>query len=144
MSRTTWWAGGCFSTMSRRLPDSYWDGRGPEGQGLHWIGWGEAKAVPDWVRASPFPKAEKRHWVRDGLLQVHLVRQGLGMGIFPVYSARQFPDLVHVPGTPLKPDRSFWLLLHSDLRRTTRVRLLVDHIAAEITEMRPLFQNLPD
>ena len=128
---------------SRSYLDLNWYKRGPEGQGLHWIGWGEAKAVPDWVRASPFPKAEKRHWVRDGLLQTHLVRQGLGMGIFPVYAAHQYPDLVHVPATPLKPDRSLWLLLHSDLRETTRVRLLVDHIAECVAKMKPLFTALP-
>ncbi len=127
---------------SREYLDRYWEGRGPEGQGLHWIGWGEAKPVPDWVRASPFPKAVKRHWVRDGMMQVQLVRAGMGMGIFPVYAQHQFPDLVQVPGTPLKPDRSLWLLLHSDLRRTTRVRLLVDHLAAEFTGMRKSFVEL--
>ena len=70
------------------------------------------------------------------------VREGMGMGIFPVYSQHQFPDLVHVPDTPVTPDRSVWLLLHSDLRRTTRVRLLVDHIAAEFTALRASFQTL--
>ncbi len=127
---------------SRAYLDRHWDKRGPEGQGLHWIGWGEAKAVPDWVRASPFPKAVKRHWVRDGMMQVQLVRGGMGMGIFPVFAQHQFPDLVQVPGTPLTPDRSIWLLLHSDLRRTTRVRLLVDHIAAEFATLRSQFQTL--
>ena len=124
---------------SRDYLDRHFNKSGPDGEGLHWIGWGERKTVPDWVRASAFPKAEKKHWVRDGLMQVHLVRNGLGMSNLPVYVEHLFPELVRVPGAKIELNRSIWLLLHSDLRRTKRVRLLVDFLADELKALTPIF-----
>jgi hypothetical protein len=44
-----------------------------------------------------------------------------------------------MPGSTLYLDRSIWLLLHSDLQNTKRVRVLVDHLADEIRSQRPMF-----
>ena len=109
------------------------------GEGLEWLGWGGSTSVPDWVRESPFPKAEVRWRVRSPTMITHLVRAGLGMSYLPCWVAHFVPDLMRVPGTEVTLDRSIWLLLHSDLRRTTRVRLLVDHLARELRELRPVF-----
>ncbi len=124
---------------SQAYLDEHLPNAGPLGEGLHWIGWGERKRIPDWMRASAFPKAEKRHWVRDGIMQTELVRAGLGMANLPVYVEQLYPELQRVPGCKVELGRHIWLLLHSDLRRTRRIRLLVDFLAEEMKALRPVF-----
>lgn len=119
--------------------DRHWGDAGPAGEGLQWIGWGETDPIPDWVKASPFPKARLRYMVRSPTMIGQLVSAGMGMSYLP-YSAQDWiPGLVEVPGCKPFLDRSIWLLLHSDLRRTTRVRVLIDHLAQEIRALRAIF-----
>ncbi len=112
---------------------------GPQGEGLVWTGWEANDSVPDWVKASPFPKAEIRHVSHEALMQLKMVRLGIGMSYLPCFFADPFEDLMQVPGTGAYLDRSIWLLLHADLRKTMRVRLLVDFLAKRLKDMRPLF-----
>lgn len=135
--RTIRYAKGIYAARSyleARMPQA-----GPKGEGLEWIGWGDGDPLPEWVRNSPFPKAKLRHTVREGVMQVHLARAGMGITHMPCYAAAAYPELVPVPGSTPVLDRSIWLLLHSDLKRTTRVRLFVDHLAAELRARRKFF-----
>lgn len=109
------------------------------GEGLQWIGWGDREPNPEWIRNSPFPKASLRHTVREGSLHLNLARGGMGITYLPCYAASQFPELQLAPGTEVALDRSIWLLLHADLRRTTRVRLFVDHLALRLRQNKALF-----
>lgn len=109
------------------------------GKGLHWIGWGDSDPNPEWVRNSPFPKAMLRHTIREGSLHLPLVREGMGISYLPCFAASQYPELQLAPGTVAALDRSIWLLLHADLKRTTRVRLLVDFLALRIRQNKALF-----
>jgi DNA-binding transcriptional LysR family regulator len=122
--------------------DRHWDSQGPKGEGLHWIGWGSStRPIPDWVRDSPYPRAKLVHAIGEGVLVARMVEQGIGMSYLPCYSEKSCPRLVRVPGHAAELNRSIWLLLHSDLRRTTRVRLLVDHISDALRSQRKLFLN---
>ena len=126
---------------SQRYLDRHWHGRGAQGEGLHWIGWGDAEQAPGWVRKSPFPRARLHHQTRDGNMVTYLVQQGQGMSYLPCYIADYVPGLVRVPETGVWLDRSIWLLLHADLRRTRRVRLFVDHMVAGLKAMRAQFRR---
>ena len=131
------YAGNIFA--SQDYLDLNWANAGPGGEGLQWIGWGDSDPIPDWVKASPFPKARVRYTVRSPTMIGQLAAAGMGMSYLP-YSARDWiPGLVEVPGCAPFLDRSIWLLLHSDLRRTTRVRVLVDFLAQEIQALRGVF-----
>jgi DNA-binding transcriptional LysR family regulator len=122
--------------LERHLPDA-----GPRGEGLHWIGWGGANPIAGLIEQSPFPQAEIRHTVTDTMMHLHLLRSGFGMSPMLAYCNSVYPDLIQVPGTELMFDRSIWLLLHSDLSRTTRVRRFVDFVALELKKIRPLLQG---
>jgi len=124
---------------SKSYLDAHFASAGPNGEGLVWTGWEQHAPCPDWVKSSPFPKAGLRHIAREAVLQLQMVRLGMGMSYFPCFMAAQYPELVQVPGTTAHLDRSIWLLLHADLRRTTRVRLFVDFLAEKLKEMRPMF-----
>ncbi len=112
---------------------------GPDGEGLTWLGWGEWANDREWVRHSPFPKAALRHGIAEASLHAELVSRGFGMTLMPSFVVHYFRELDILPGTTSYLDRSIWLLLHSDLRKTVRVRLLVDYIAEQVREREDIF-----
>jgi DNA-binding transcriptional LysR family regulator len=61
--------------------------------------------------------------------QVSLLRAGLGIGACHVNVARRERDLVPVPIKQFIFEREMWLVMHSDLRHSRRVRLLFDHLS---------------
>ena len=71
-----------------------------------------------------------------------LVAAGLGMSYLPDFVTAKQPALQRVPGTVSAPDRSIWLLLHTDMRETTRIRLFVDFLAPKLRALRPVLDQL--
>ncbi len=130
---------GIFAAQS--YLDLHWYKRGAKGEGLHWLGWNDDEDRPAWVENSPFPMAKLHHRVRSASLVGPMLVEGQGMSYLPVFVPTHYPDLVQVPGTVIEPDRSIWVLLHGELRRTTRVRLLVDFLVEELKALRPYFQG---
>ena len=126
---------------SQAYLDTYLPSAGPDGEGLHWIGWDKAERHPDWVAHSRLPRAEVRHATTDHVLQLALARRGFGIVSTTPHFASVYPELVPVPGYPPEPDRYLWILLHSELRRTTRVRRFVDFLASELKALKPALQG---
>ncbi|MFO1117081.1 MAG: LysR family transcriptional regulator [Beijerinckiaceae bacterium] len=66
--------------------------------------------------------------------QIEAVRAGAGIGALHDYTARSFPDLVHI-----LPDRrvtrAYWLVSHDDVKDFARVRLVHDHIVATTSKL---------
>lgn len=122
--------------IKRQMPDA-----GPLGEGLTWIGWGNRSEEKSWVKTSPFPNADFRHVAREGIMQVHMAEQGMGMVALPCYARYFSSKLQVIPGTKSYPDRSIWLLLHSDLRNAVRVRLFVEFVSSEIKKRRGIFEG---
>lgn len=80
------------------------------------------------------PGARSAYAVRvdSHLAQLAAIRAGLGIGICQTALARREPVL-----TPILPDAfgvglETWLVMHQDLRRIRRVRLVFDHLAEAI------------
>ncbi|MEP2782764.1 MAG: LysR family transcriptional regulator [Pseudoruegeria sp.] len=108
------------------------ENRGPNGEGLTWIGWGEIAENPEWLRNSPFPKARIYHAIKGVVMQTRMARQGIGMIFMPTLIEHYGPELRRVPGVELNSERSLYILLHSDLRRTKRVRVFVDFMVEKL------------
>lgn len=125
---------------SRSYIEKHFPIAGPQGEGLTWIGWDKADRRPDWLKDSAFPMAKVRHATTDHVLQLSLARQGLGMINSSVYFTTVFPELIPVPGAAPNLDRPLWLLFHSELRRTVRVRRFIDFLSKEIIALKPLLQ----
>jgi molybdate transport repressor ModE-like protein len=94
------------------------------------------------------PELEYAHFVspdlRPAIKSSNLIAQlnstvaGAGLCVLPCFIAQTEPELVRVlPGFRLT--RTFWLLLHSDLRNIARVRVTADFIAEQTAQAQALF-----
>lgn len=59
-------------------------------------------------------------------MQAAAAREGLGLAALPCYIADRDPGLVRATAQKPMPARDIWILIHPDLRRTTRVRAVMD------------------
>ena len=109
-----------------------------DGSDAAWIGWGDDQERPAWLLASPFPKARIRHSIREAVMQADAAAEGMGLTYLPCFIGDSNPMLRRVPNVEPVLDRSIWLLLHGDLRKTARVRAFVDFMATEILKDRGL------
>ena len=72
-------------------------------------------------------RANSLHCILD------LARQGLGATLLPCFLGDRTSDLARI-GNPLPElDAGLWMLTHSDLRRSARVRAFMDFAGAELT-----------
>ena len=70
-----------------------------------------------------------------------LIADGVGMGTLPCYQGDSFPGLYRVPETDLIPDLDMWMLIHADLRKTPRVRALLNHLYEVLEEAKDLIEG---
>ncbi|WP_297112951.1 LysR family transcriptional regulator [uncultured Devosia sp.] len=81
--------------------------------------------------------------VSSAMGQTEAVRAGAGIGILHAFMARRDRDLV-----PLLPQhvltRSYWTVLHEDLRSIRRVGLVSEFLAEIVNHDRALFIEAPD
>ncbi len=113
------------------------------GEDLSWIGWfeDETATTAPWIQNSHFPKAKLRHRVPEGNAQLTLAAAGAGLALLPCFVADGHSEVVRAPFQTPVPDRSLWLLLHADLRKTARIRLFVDFLAERILARRSEFEG---
>lgn len=111
------------------------------GAGLHMIGWHEPEEAitANWIKKSYYPKAVLKHRVSDLVPLITLAASGLGMAYLACNLGDRYPGLIRAPFQKPLPYRSIWLLLHRDLRNTTRVRLFVDFLAQRVRSRRHEF-----
>lgn len=121
---------------SREYIDKALPKAGPKGAGLTWIGYGDVPELQAMIDATPFARAKVRHTVADPQMHLHMARAGAGMTFIANWVQSVFPELQRVPGTQIDQRRSTWILLHGDLRRVKRARLLVDYLSAALLERR--------
>lgn len=113
------------------------------GKNQSWIGWSEETEATSakWIEDSHYPNAVLRHRVPEGHLQMSMAASGLGLAILPTFVADRHTGLVRAPYQQPVPDRSLWLLLHSDLRKTARIRLFVDFLASRVSARKAEFSG---
>jgi molybdate transport repressor ModE-like protein len=94
------------------------------------------------------PELEYAHFVSPDLVpaikssnliaQLHSTIAGAGLCVLPCFIAQSEPALVRVLPS-FRLIRTFWLLLHSDLRNTARVRVTADFIVEQVNDAQALF-----
>jgi DNA-binding transcriptional LysR family regulator len=67
---------------------------------------------------------------------LQLALQGFGATLLPCFLGDRRPDLVRLSYLLPELDTGLWMLTHSDLRRSARVRAFMDFAGAELTKQR--------
>jgi len=73
------------------------------------------------------------------IAQLNAVLAGLGLAVLPAFMAKSFPNLAPVLPGRIKLIRTFYLHLHEDGHRISRIRETADYLIAEVAKNRSLF-----
>jgi len=107
-----------------------------ENLGRHpFVGWEEAVSgvnTADWLARS-VPEAAFVYRTASVINQMVAAREGVGVALLPCYLGEAEPRLARAWPEPL-PElfRELWIVTHSDLRRTARVRAFMDLVGRRI------------
>ena len=106
------------------------NGSDPRDRGQFFIEWPSAlshKPAFAWLdKRVPERRASARIGSASAALEA--VRAGLGISLLGVAQAMNEPNLLLIERLPTSCATPVWLLTHSDLRRTARVRAVMDHL----------------
>jgi DNA-binding transcriptional LysR family regulator len=69
------------------------------------------------------------------------IRSGLGVGILPCFVGDADPSLVRLDAAEAPAPRELWLLVHGELRRSARIRAVLDCLVERADAMRPSFEG---
>jgi DNA-binding transcriptional LysR family regulator len=96
------------------------------------IGFDRTLPFANLLKALPVPVS--REWFAfrcdNDLAQLSALRSGFGVGMCQTQLAKRHPDLMPVLHKQLKVEIEIWIVMHSDLRRSSHIRLMFDHLAA--------------
>jgi len=85
------------------------------------------------------PQIKPRLTSTNLIAQMRATAAGTGLCVLPDFMAVENADLRPVLPNQIDIVRTFWLVLHADLRDTARVRAVADFIAAETEAAKALF-----
>ena len=93
-------------------------------------------ALPDhpsvvW-RKKRFPKVMPKYRVNSILTGAELVGQGMGVGLLPLFLARQRSDLLQLGADIEECQTELWLLTHTEARHLRRVSAVYRHLAERL------------
>jgi len=114
----------------------------PDPKSRHWIGRKDGTRLPAWVRNSSEPAAAIKHNVLDNLAKQHMAVHGMGMTILPCFLGDQNPSLIRMPSASVFPGRDLWILTHEDIRKTAKVRALLEFSREQLKAKSDLLEGL--
>lgn len=83
-------------------------------------------------RKRHYPKAVARYRVHSILTVMELIALGMGVGVLPLFLARQHPGLVALSGALDECETGLWLLAHPESRHLRRVATVYGHLASTL------------
>jgi len=104
-----------------------------------WVCWGDG--MTDRWMAQHMPAARVVCRANTALGMEEAVRAGLGVAHLACFGADADRDFVRIHPPDPALALGLWLLVHRDLRRSARVRVFLDFLAAEMAEKRDLIEG---
>ncbi len=77
------------------------------------------------------------------VVQMMATKAGAGICVLPTFIAARDPDLVAILADKIMLVRSFWLIVHSDMRDLARIKTVSDFVAGDIRDKRDIFLHNP-
>ncbi len=113
---------------------------------LPFVGWEEQVSgvnTADWL-GRHVPEAAFVYRTSSVINQMVAAREGVGVALLPCYLGDAEPRLARAWPEPL-PElfRELWIVTHSDLRRTARVRAFMDLVGRRIAAAQPQILGAP-
>lgn len=114
--------------MAVYISKEYWskinDKDNPED--ARWLFWKRVGPQDIYIKESIFPHAPKLNLTNDPEAMLAAVKAGIGISGLVCMSGDMDPDLMRIPPGKTYPLYDVWVLTHSDLRRTLRVKTFMD------------------
>jgi DNA-binding transcriptional LysR family regulator len=100
------------------------------------IGFDRVAPVGNFLDAVPIPVSRELFAFRcdNDLALLAALRAGFGVGICHTGIARRDPDLLPVLSKQFKVEYEIWIVMHNDLKRISRMRLMFDHLAVNLAQ----------
>jgi DNA-binding transcriptional LysR family regulator len=100
------------------------------------IGFDRTPPYSNLLDAVPLPVTRELFAFRcdNDLAQIAALRSGFGIGICQTGIARRDPDLLPLLSKQFKADMEIWIVMHNDLKRISRMRLLFEHLAVNLAQ----------
>jgi DNA-binding transcriptional LysR family regulator len=94
------------------------------------IGFDRTLPFGDLLKAFPMPISRELFSFRcdNDLAQLAALRSAFGVGLCQVGIARRDPELVPLLAKQFRVEMEVWIVMHGDLKRTQRMRLMFDHL----------------
>lgn len=92
-------------------------------ESARWLAWdtGEDR-FPEWTKDTEFNKVPMWGYFPGPAMQLSAAKGGLGLAMIPCFIGDREPQLVRATKKKPVKARDIWLLTHSDLRRTARIK----------------------
>lgn len=100
------------------------------------IGFDRTLPFANLLEAVPLPVTRELFAFRcdNDLAQLAALRCGFGIGMCQAGIARRDPDLLPLFSKQFKVEMEIWIVMHNDLKRSSRMRLMFDHLAASLAQ----------
>ena len=104
------------------------------------IGFDRTLPFADLLQALPVPVSRDLFAFRcdNDLALMAALRSGFGIGICQSGIARRDPNLLPLLSKQFKVDLEIWIVMHNDLKRISRMRLMFDHLAISLAQFAAL------
>jgi DNA-binding transcriptional LysR family regulator len=109
------------------------------------IGFDRTPPMGDFLKSVPMPVTREMFAFRcdNDLAQLAALRAGFGIGVCHTGIARRDPNLLPLFSKQFKIDLEVWIVMHSDLRRNSRMRALFDYLAVRLAHFAVQSNALP-
>jgi DNA-binding transcriptional LysR family regulator len=100
------------------------------------IGFDRVSPSANFLEAAPIPVSRELFAFRCDydLAQLAALRSGFGIGICHAGIARRDPDLLPLLGSQFKVELEVWIVMHNELKRISRMRLMFEHLALHLAQ----------
>lgn len=111
------------------------------GTTARWIDCVKRGGYPAWIKSSDYPHIPAKGAFQSLLLQFEATKAGMGIGMLPCFLGDPEPTLQRLPPGIARPSYDLWLLTHTDMRTTARLRVFSAFIADAVLGHRELIEG---
>ncbi|MFC4698675.1 LysR family transcriptional regulator [Glaciecola siphonariae] len=119
----------------KRLSQNNW-------QDCQWIAWSETSSIDtSWLRDSGLDRIKFWGKFPDLIMQTELAAKGLGLAFLPCFLGDTHPNLTRVNSAKPIKERDLWILTHTDLKKSKKVRAFMQFAEQILLQYKPQFEG---